>query len=205
MSMTNAIGSHLLRKLAIFGLLLGAAATGSAQTAERAGGPWEGIKVHGHWTIDIKNPDGTPVATHEFENALQSPGAINMATFLGRVNAPGLWAVLLYSPDGAPNCTASGVPCVMSENRFFAATGGDLAVSVPTSGPNQERLVLTGSFTSPDARSFYRAISGVRLCPTGQVGCSPGAIGGNFTLKDFTPIDVQAGQIVQVTVVIGFS
>jgi hypothetical protein len=97
------------------------------------------------------------------------------------------------------------VPCVISENRYFASTGGDLTVSVPASGPNQDKLVLSGSFTSPDTRSIFRVISGVTLCPTGTPGCLPGTLGGNFSLKDFDPIPVQAGQIVQVTVVFSFS
>src|SRR5271168_3514589 len=32
--------------------------------------PHEGITVHGHWTIDVKNPDGTVASHHEFENSI---------------------------------------------------------------------------------------------------------------------------------------
>jgi len=42
--------------------------------ASPAKGPHEGITVHGHWTIEVRNPDGTVVTHREFENALQ-PGA----------------------------------------------------------------------------------------------------------------------------------
>jgi len=28
--------------------------------------------VHGHWTIDVREPDGTLVSHNEFENALVS-------------------------------------------------------------------------------------------------------------------------------------
>jgi hypothetical protein len=30
----------------------------AAANKEHAGGPQEGIKVHGHWVIDVRNPDG---------------------------------------------------------------------------------------------------------------------------------------------------
>jgi len=40
-----------------------------------AEGPSEGIKVHGDWTIDILDPDGTLVRRVEFENVLRSEGA----------------------------------------------------------------------------------------------------------------------------------
>jgi hypothetical protein len=191
----------------VWALVFAASSTAllSAQTTELQSGPAEGIKVHGHWMIDIKNPDGTPAAHHEFENALQTGGALKLAAFLGRVNAPGRWYVLLYSLAGAANCVQSGVPCVFSEGKALDATGGDLTVSVPTSGPNQDKLVLSGSFTSPDNRSFFRAFSALNVCPAGSPGCQVGSGDHSFTMKDFTPVPVQAGQIVQVTVVISFS
>jgi hypothetical protein len=34
----------------------------------------QGVKVHGHWKIDIKNPDGTLDRTVEFENSLVTGG-----------------------------------------------------------------------------------------------------------------------------------
>src|SRR5215469_7481393 len=51
------------------------------------GGPSVGIKVHGHWTIDVRNPDGTLVTHREFENSLipgSGFGAGALATFLAR-------------------------------------------------------------------------------------------------------------------------
>src|SRR2546423_15522419 len=41
-------------------------------------GQQEGIKVHGHWTIEVRNPDGTLVTHREFENALTSLGAYSL-------------------------------------------------------------------------------------------------------------------------------
>src|SRR5437879_3747133 len=41
--------------------------------AAPAGGPQEGIQVHGAWTIDVREPDGTLVEHREFENAFQNP------------------------------------------------------------------------------------------------------------------------------------
>jgi hypothetical protein len=37
------------------------------------GGPHEGITVHGHWVIEVKNPDGSLVRHLEFENSID-PG-----------------------------------------------------------------------------------------------------------------------------------
>jgi hypothetical protein len=194
------LGARFVSALAVLALLGGA-----AEAAEPAAGAQPvGIKVHGHWTIDVLNPDGSRASHHEFQNALQPPGAANLARFLGKVNSPGMWDVLLYSTAGAANCSVAGVPCILSESNYPNGNG-PLSVTVPTSGPNQDKLVLAGSFPSPDARSLFRVISGVTLCPTGSPGCSPGTLGGNFSLKDFDPIPVQAGQIIQITVVFSFS
>ncbi|HSP63214.1 MAG TPA: hypothetical protein VLQ90_09555, partial [Pyrinomonadaceae bacterium] len=48
----------------------------TSPAVESKGGQKEGIKVHGHWTIDVRNPDGTLVTHREFENDLQADGAI---------------------------------------------------------------------------------------------------------------------------------
>src|SRR3989442_5421961 len=56
--------------------------------AESKGGQVEGIKVHGHWTIEVRNPDGTLVTRREFENGLV--GASGLAQILARQKTPGL-------------------------------------------------------------------------------------------------------------------
>jgi hypothetical protein len=165
-----------------------------AQASNRTGGPTEGIKVHGHWTIDIKSADGTLIERHEFENALRPDGAMLLARVLGRLGAPGEWVVFLWSPGATPNCSPNIIPCSLSES----STSAPLAVSV-----NFDTLVLTGSFTSPDARSFTTASTQSGECPLNSAGCSSARR--SFTSKDFPPISVQAGQIVQVTVAISFS
>jgi hypothetical protein len=190
------------RALAVMlSLVLGIAAAGGA-AEPGPGAPADGIKVHGHWTIEVRNPDGSLVSHHEFENALMAAGAVNLARFLGRVNSPGLWTVLLLSLADPPLSPYS----IISENRHSDPTGGDLTVSVPTSGPNRDKLVLSGSFTSPDARSIFRVNCDVTLCATGSPACQPGTLTGNFSVRELgSMIPVQAGQIVQVAVVFSFS
>src|SRR5262245_3834484 len=88
--------STTVRKLMIFSLCISSALPGSAQgkskaqnaatqaertagSADRAGGPQESIKVHGHWTIVIRNKDGSVDSRHEFNNSL------NDGSFLSRL------------------------------------------------------------------------------------------------------------------------
>jgi hypothetical protein len=69
------------------------------------GGQHEGIKVHGHWTIEVRNPDGALVAHREFENSLQGgPGgrANFLSSVLSRQNTVGNWIIFLsanFDPD----------------------------------------------------------------------------------------------------------
>jgi len=39
-----------------------------------------GVKVHGHWTIDIKNPDGKITTHREFENSLDPNAGADVLT-----------------------------------------------------------------------------------------------------------------------------
>src|SRR5688572_769639 len=46
----------------------------AGEAAPPAGGPREGIQVHGAWTIAIYNSDGSLASLTEFENALHEEG-----------------------------------------------------------------------------------------------------------------------------------
>src|SRR5947208_12840021 len=67
----------------------------TSPAGESKGGPKEGIKVHGHWTIEVRNPDGTLVTHREFENALTSDGGFALSAVLGRALTLGLWRIQL--------------------------------------------------------------------------------------------------------------
>jgi hypothetical protein len=46
----------------------------SAEEKSARGGRHEGIKVHGHWTIEVHNPDGSLVRHVEFDNTAGDAG-----------------------------------------------------------------------------------------------------------------------------------
>jgi hypothetical protein len=168
-----------------------------------AGGPSEGIKVHGRWTIDILNPDGSLVSHHEFENAFA--GHLGAATFmngvLSRSKRVGLWQISL---GGTPACYANGAPCWIVEPGT-PIEGGVLSVAVPTTGPNAGKFVLSGSTTAPRVAQISVVQTGTDDCPPAAGStCTAGSVG--FTQKVLAaPIDLVEGQIIQVTVVISFS
>src|SRR5450432_2056893 len=107
----------------------------TSPASEPAGGPKEGIKVHGHWTIDVRNPDGKLVSHRDFENALTIDGATLMALILGRVNTPYQWAIILAHSAFGP--CGIGFPCLIVEPNDVSFEGGlnghfrNLTVTVP--------------------------------------------------------------------------
>src|SRR3954454_12548557 len=71
-----------------FAMLLVGGASGFAQ------GVSDGIKVHGHWTIDVKNADGSLASHNEFENALSSARSVSRWLTHENVTVKG-WSVTL--------------------------------------------------------------------------------------------------------------
>jgi hypothetical protein len=69
--------------------------------ASPARGQQEGIKVHGHWTIEVRNPNGTLVTHREFENALTPSGGLCLSFILTRNGTPGLWRIHLGGANTA--------------------------------------------------------------------------------------------------------
>ena len=189
--------------------------------AKPTGGPHEGVKVHGHWTIDVRNPDGTLASHRDFENSLQSSGAADLVGSLSRSSVTGLWLVVLAGSASAPspcNNPSTGF-CLMAEPTEAPGTfdSRNLAFSVPTTGPNSGKIVLTGSLTAT-------ASGAIALVSTELDVCAVGVLPANCNLSNALPstaftvftafvfaannqpnVPVVVGQLVQVTVVISFS
>jgi hypothetical protein len=163
---------------------------------EHAGGPQEGIKIHGHWVIDVRNPDGKLVTHREFENVYQ--GEDVAASFLDRTYSVGLWAVTL-DISGSTQLTLVEPPY----------TGGCIGVCVSNNllvSRNGLGFQLVGSETQGTAGTIVAVQSGVGRCPPTNPPATPCLIGPDlFTATVISPIAVVSGQTVQVTVTITFS
>jgi hypothetical protein len=140
----------------------------SAKAAAAPKGTSEGIHVHGHWTIEVKNPDGKVVTHREFENSLTSSGGTGanvLASLLSGVATPGSWQIALAG--GA--CSTGGgtcyiiAPSLASVEDLGAATGACSTSVAPVSSGTQpfcyETLMesLTGPAGSTYATQFVLA------------------------------------------------
>lgn len=181
----------------------------SGLTGSGPGGPHEGIKVHGHWTIDVRDPDGILVTHREFENALFD-GAFLLGPLLGRTYTAGGWLLAVSGP-----CIAVSNICTLVESTDPFYTAGPsvfktVTVNAPLPNtPGAGTLTLTGSFVAQIASQISQVSSGLENCaPTvAPAGCPAVASSNNFYFSKATiaPIAVTAGQAVQVTVVFSFS
>jgi hypothetical protein len=144
-------------------------------------GAHEGITVHGHWTIEVRNPDGKLVSHTEFENALAPNGAALLAGLLTGTATPGSWWVYLASDssgDGAivfaePNSTAASQCQATVQHPYpyqicfdtLSVTGSQLG----SGGLSGNTVTLTGS-ASLSSSAPAETIAWVE---TESFGCSP--------------------------------
>jgi hypothetical protein len=193
-------------------------ATASGETGH---GSQEGVKVHGHWVIDVKNPDGTLAQHREFENSLSNPNIL--VAFLYGAEVPVDFAILLGG--STPPCTlsSSSYYCTIVHNLSVlpanAICGTFYCVTGLTVTPNYGQtpsLVLAGNLTATQAGSINVVATDIGICggpnaTTSTVSPSSCAAGNNgygystLTQTSITAVPIISGQIIQVTVTITFS
>jgi hypothetical protein len=155
-----------------------------------------GIQVHGHWTLNVINPDGEIANTYEFENDLDKNGSallINLLAGNGKVEDHAL--VLTF--DGA-TCEESisefVVPASIVQNyekpRSLMLSG---FCTVEMQGPlvSDHRLIgLATRFNTDEALSYHADYGSKHLL---------------LTQKWFTPyLDVTEGQKIAANVKLTF-
>lgn len=165
--------------------------------------PGDTIAVHGDWTVDIYNADGSLDDHIEFENALVPENAL--ASLLASDVALAEWVVRLANeePQGAvsPCDLGTGASCWIFQNTP-PVTGdnyfGGLGVTADAGA-----LEISGSVVSLNDGGIL-SVETLMQHPDGAL--TP------FTRREFRgaagevePIQVETGQTVQVEVVISFT
>jgi hypothetical protein len=179
------------------------AASPAANAAAAASKPEsEGIKIHGHWVLEVKNPDGKLVERREFNNALvtggsQLSGDQVLAALLSGNAAPGGMAIAFISGpttttglDVSSFCNGSGAPAGINCFGFYmtksVTANNDATGQVIGNGQSgltgvvffspSVNIVLSGNYTVPAALGTLGVINAVE---TYAGGCIPGAFSGS--------------------------
>jgi hypothetical protein len=198
--------------LTILPVALTAQEPSAAARAKPSGGQAEGIKVHGQWTIEVRNPDGTLASRTDFHNDLDTTtGSSILSLLLARQATPGYWFVFLYESSSSGPCLNflnAQAPCMLSEpsTNFSGSDSTNLTVTSPTSGANAGKVVLAGMVTAERNATIDGVVTQVLRCPaTGSPSTPCSGPIHTFTIGHPPAVSVVTGQIVQVTVVISFS
>ncbi len=205
---------RLLLSLAVVGLVVTAAVAigprvlssrGSSKPAGHAvevgdsGKSVEGVQVHGHWKIEVQNPDGSLSDRREFENAFNGHNTL-IEILRGRSSVGG-WAI---SFGGSP------VPCSGTEGCFITEAdsrrGNFHTLTVERLG---DTIQLRGSATANRDGSIVGVQTVLQRCAStfAPVDCRTTASGfGGFTSTSISPaVSLVSGQQVLVEVTISFS
>ncbi len=179
------------------------------ETASAPGSPQEGIKVHGSWTIEVRNLDGTLAERREFENAFI--GAEGLSNFLSRDNSVGGWYVTLSgTPEAFLNVLGEESYGVIVESSYSSTDQNffkNLTVSSPDTGDDASKLILSGTATAQrngqiGAVSVSACMNPSNIAPSSSYEGPSGA----FTQTSLSsPVSLSTGQQVSVTVKISFS
>ena len=177
------------------------------------GGHREGITVHGHWTIEVLNPDGHLVRHLEFENSLvPNSGTGLISGVLGGVYTIGQgWIIELL---GSPQPCASGgqpFPCNIGTTGYCSACGGNISNNLTLQVGNGI-ITLNGSIPAGEAGQISTVQTANAPCAPTVAPASCNNAASNSAPFSFTsatnfpgaPISVSAGQTIAVTVAISF-
>ena len=189
------------------------ASAGEAASGQ-AGAQVEGIKVHGHWTIEVRDPDGTLVERREFDNAIASSGNMILTNILGRNKTVGNWQIWTVSQGASEVCEdPAATPhanCHIAEAGDPGATNNNFFETLSVSASSDpSSLNLSGYLIAQRDGSIYSVNTVVFTCdgdvaPDACVGTSGSSAWVTDTILP-SPVPALTGQQVLVNVVISFS
>ena len=182
----------------------------------------EGIKIHGHWVIDVKNADGSIAEHRDFENALvpSQGGSLLAGLLLGRFS-PQTFDVVLAGTGKTALLYLNGQTCPQG----LVSGPSDCSATLTQDSLGGSSIVLRSSYAPTAALTITTVSTGLGTCPTTAGGATPvspatcqatisGPIPGgggayvgtyNFTAATIPDLVVSPGQTVALTVTISFS
>lgn len=162
------------------------------------------VAVHGDWTIDVYNPDGTLDRHLEFSNDLTAVGADALASLAAGKVVAQTWSVSVDSATDVP-------PCPASSPDTACRVGNDNAAVATQPGA----ILLTASQTATRSGQIGAVFTTLVTATCDPGGCFAGPPAGSRTYN-FTSTDIvdpatggeyviAEGQTFDITVEISFT
>jgi hypothetical protein len=145
----------------------------------------QGIKMHGHWIIDIKNPDGTLVEHRDFENSIVNFGENYLFALMAGYTSPSDYAIAVApagtlgfeNPNSGPCSQGNFIViqgCAIVHNMgtdpgysvcnvFYC--GGGLTITYNFPSGASPSMVLSGSITATQAGTISQVATYFGACP----------------------------------------
>lgn len=137
----------------------------------------QGVKMHGHWIIDVKNPDGSLVEHRDFENALEGGGQGFLVGLMSGYLVPGNYMIVMGPQSGNGACVATFQWCGIVTSlttypgagycgSYYCGTGLTVTPNLGSSGLSEGpfSLVLAGSITANQTGTIGSVYSLISTC-----------------------------------------
>ena len=136
----------------------------------------QGVKVHGHWVIDVKNPDGSLAQHRDFENSLEASAQGLLVGMMSGYLTPGDYMIVMGAASGTSACTATYQLCGIVHNlntypalgycNVYYCTGSSLnyTYNFGTSFAGPFSMVLSGSITANQTGTIGAVYSILSTC-----------------------------------------
>jgi len=187
----------------------------TATVAATSGSPSEGIAVHGHWTVNVLNADGTLAEHREFENTLAGEGKGLLTDLLARVITTGRWSIELFGTGSNPCKVSSGGAdaCHICESAYpDSKTSIFKNLTITRVGTTDNaKIILSGTATIAIKTVISSVTTSLEYCDA--TFSASDCVRSLATIRQYQltytvlspTIAVDIGQQVQVTVEISFS
>ena len=195
-------------RIRIFAASLLCALLSSLMPSGPATGADGAIGVGGHWVIEVRDPDGTPVTRREFHNALAPSNPITR--ILTGQNTAGPVQILVQCGESGTCTPPCPLNCFIVEPRASGSASSSVSKNLTVSSAGGG-LQLRGSAVVSAETTVALFLTQLFFCSTTvtPTSCVTAGVGGGLSTLTSTllspGIAVSPGQQVLVTVTITFA
>ena len=169
-----------------------------------------GIGVHGDWTIEVVDEDGSVVERDEFQNSLSTVGETHLLRLLARDITQGFPQVLLQGDD--PPCEdEDGEPStcrLIVDGASGDPSDPEVFDTLVVEHDDSDRvLTISGTATASTDGDIDAVATDMRFCDreVAPEDCAGPSLSGRFTRATDLDYDLAEGQDINVTVDISFT